>query len=161
MAAAAACVVIAGLFAKTGFGYAFDFLLAIVFAAIAIPLVALLVALLVIIARKLPPMATGWIVGSCTIVMLLWFPPELGIPMAVVVGLAEGILGAAIATFVSGGLREAALSKKIVVGVLCLLALSANGYIGWLLVHEGSMEKILKWRPPADLMPAKLSLPNP
>jgi dienelactone hydrolase len=161
LAAAAACVVIAGLYVRTGFGYAFDFLLAIVVAAIAIPFVALLVALLLVIARKLPPMATGWIVGSCAIVMLVWFPPELGIPMAVVTGLAEGILGATIATFLAGGFRQAALSKKVVAGVLCLLALSANGYIGWLLVHEGSMEKILKWRPPADLMPAKLSLPNP
>jgi dienelactone hydrolase len=161
LTAAAACVVIAGLYARTGFGYAFDFVLAIVVATIAIPLVALLVALLLMIVRKLPPMATGWIVGSCAIVMLVWFPPELGIPMAVVIGLAEGILGATIATFVAHGFREAALSKKIVVGALCLLALSANGYIGWLLVHEGSMEKILKWRPPADFLPAKLSLPNP
>src|SRR5208283_5979887 len=44
---------------------------------------------------------------------------------------------------------------------LCLLALSANGYVGWLLAHEGSMEKIVKWRPPAGSMPAKLAAPNP
>jgi dienelactone hydrolase len=161
LVSAALGVVIAGLYVRTGFGYAFDFLLAIVVAAIAIPLVALLVALLLVIARKLPPMATGWIVGSCAIVMLVWFPPELGIPMAVVMGVAEGILGATIATFVAGGFREAAPSKKVVVGILCLLALSVNGYVGWLLVHEGTMEKILKWRPPVGLMPAKLPLPNP
>ena len=57
-AAAAICVVIAGLYAQTGFGYAFDFALAIVFAAVLIPLVMLAVALLLTIARKLPRMAT-------------------------------------------------------------------------------------------------------
>src|SRR5690242_9141831 len=46
LAAAAACVVIAGLYLKTGFGYAFDFTFAIVVAAVLIPLVALAVALL-------------------------------------------------------------------------------------------------------------------
>jgi hypothetical protein len=40
-AAAVATVVIAGLVLKTGFGYAFDFTFAIVFAALCIPLIAL------------------------------------------------------------------------------------------------------------------------
>src|SRR6266852_603988 len=56
LAAAAACVVIAGLYLRTGFGYAFDFAFAIVVAAILIPLVAVVVALLLTIARKLPRM---------------------------------------------------------------------------------------------------------
>src|SRR5437879_11865498 len=38
LAAATACVVIAGLCLKTGFGYAFDFVFAIFFAALCIPL---------------------------------------------------------------------------------------------------------------------------
>jgi dienelactone hydrolase len=160
-AAAAACVVIAGLYIQTGFGYAFDFLFAIVVAAIAIPLVAGLIALLLIAARKLPLKATAWIVGSCAIVMLVWSPPQLGIVVALVVGLAEGILGAIIATLVTGGFRQAPLSKQIVAGVLGLLALSVNGYLGWVLIHEGSMEKVLTWRPPASSMPAKLTIDNP
>src|SRR5689334_11222529 len=65
LAAAAACVFIAGLYAHTGFGYAFDFSLAIGFAALVIPIVALAVALILTIARHLPRMATGWIVGAC------------------------------------------------------------------------------------------------
>src|SRR5271165_3116201 len=54
LAAAAICVVIGGLYIRTGFGYLFDFLFCILFAAILIPLVALLVVLLLTIARKLP-----------------------------------------------------------------------------------------------------------
>ena len=50
LAAAALCVAIAGLYARTGFGYAFDFAFAFVFAALLIPLVALAVALLLTIA---------------------------------------------------------------------------------------------------------------
>ncbi len=94
LAGATACVFIAGLCLRTGFGYAFDFTFAIVVAAVLIPVAAVVVALLLTVLRKLPRMATGMIIGSCAIVMLVWFPPELGVPMAIVVGLAEGILGA-------------------------------------------------------------------
>src|SRR3989449_11553769 len=49
LAAAAACVIIAGLYLRTGFGYVFDFSFAVVFAAVLIPLVAVSVALLLTI----------------------------------------------------------------------------------------------------------------
>src|SRR5208282_1570689 len=104
LAAAAICVIIGGLYIQTGFGYLFDFAFCILFAVILIPLVALLVVLLLSIARKLPRYATGVIVGSCTVVMMLWGPPELGIFIAIIVGLTEGILGATIATFFWGNL---------------------------------------------------------
>ncbi len=93
--------------------------------------------------------------------MLVWSPPQLGIVVALAIGLAEGILGAIIATFLTGGFRQAAVSKKIVAGVFGLLALSVNGYFGWVLIHEGSMEKVITWRPPASATPAKLATGNP
>jgi len=161
LGAAAASVIIAGLYLRSGFGYLFDFAFAIVVAAVLIPLVAVVVALLLTIARKLPRMATGMMIGSCVIVMLIWGPPRLGIAMAIVVGLAEGILGATIATFIAGGFAQAALSKKIITVLLCVLALGANAYIVWLMAHEGSMENIVAWKPPAATMPAKLTAPNP
>ncbi|PYU03171.1 MAG: hypothetical protein DMG33_17295, partial [Acidobacteria bacterium] len=86
LAAAAACVIIAGLYLRTGFGYVFDFSFAVVFAAVLIPLVAVSVALLLTIARKLPRLATGMIIGSCVVVMLVWSPPQLGIVMAILIG---------------------------------------------------------------------------
>jgi hypothetical protein len=161
LAAAAVCTVIAGLYARTGFGYAFDFAFAFVFAALLIPLVALAVALLLTIARRLPRMATGMMIGSCAMVMFIWGPPQLGVPMAIFIGLAEGFLGATIATFVGGRFAQAALSKKIVTALLCLLAVASNFGLVWLFVHDGSMEKIVSWKPPAGSMPARLEAANP
>jgi dienelactone hydrolase len=161
LGAAAVCVIIGGLYIQTGFGYLFDFAFCILFAAILIPLVALLVVLLLSIFRKLPRFATGVIVGSCMIVMTLWGPPQLGIFMAIFMGLAAGFLGATIATFFSGNFGQAALGKKIVVGLLFLLALAGTVYFVWLLAHAGSMEKLITWKPPAGSMPAKLAAPDP
>jgi hypothetical protein len=161
LAAAAVCVVIAGLYARTGFGYVFDFALAIVCAAVLIPLIGLTAALLLTIARKLPRMATGLVVGSCAIVMLAWMPPQLGLSMAIAIGLTEGVLGATIATFLAGRFGAAAPAKKIITLSLCLLALAANAGIVWLFVHQGSMEEIVAWAPPAATMPAKLDAANP
>ncbi len=53
-------------------------------------------------------MATGWIIGAGVIVMLAWLPPHVGIAMGIVVGLAEGFLGAAVATIALGRFAEAA-----------------------------------------------------
>jgi len=161
LAAAVACVVIAGLYLRTGFGYAFDFSLAAVVAAVAIPLIMLAVALLLTIARKLPRMATGMIAGSCAIVMVIWGPPQLGVMMAVAIGLAEGILGASIATFAAGSFRQAGLAKKIINTSLGVLAVAANVAFVWFFVHAGSMEKLISWKPPANTMPASLAAPNP
>jgi len=161
LAAAAICVVIAGLYLRSGFGYAFDFAFAIIFAAALIPLVALAVALLLTIARRLPRMATGMMIGCCAVVMLVWGPPQLGISMAIVMGLADGFLGATIATFLAARFGQAALSKKIVTTVLCLLAIAVNVWLVWLLAHSGSMDKIISWKPPAASMPAKLDAANP
>ncbi|HJX95513.1 MAG TPA: hypothetical protein VJ324_07855, partial [Candidatus Acidoferrum sp.] len=161
LAAAAICVIIGGLYIQTGFGYVFDFTFCILFAAILIPLVALLVMLLLSIFRKLPRYASGIIVGSCMVVMMLWGPPQLGVFMAILMGLAAGVLGATIGTFFWGNFGRAALSKKIVVASLFVLALAGNIYFVWLFAHAGSMEKLISWKPPADSMPAKLTAPDP
>jgi dienelactone hydrolase len=161
LVAAAVCVVIGGLYTQTGFGILFDFTFCILVAAILIPLVAVLVVLILSIARSLPRYATGVIIGSCTIVMALWGPPELGIMVAISVGLATGILGATIATFFWGHFAQSALSKKIIVSLLFLLSLAANIYFIWLLAHAGTMDKLITWKPPADSMPAKLAAPDP
>src|SRR2546429_1442893 len=136
LAAATACVVIAGLCLKTGFGYAFDFVFAIFFAALCIPLAMLGVMLLLTIARNLPRLATGIIVGSWAVVMMLWGPPVLGIPIAIVVGVVEGVLGATIATLVAGSFAQAALRKKILVSLLFVGGVAGNVYFVWLLAQD-------------------------
>lgn len=161
LAAALLGVVMAGLYLRSGFGYAFDFAFVAVVAALGIPLIALVVALLLTIARRLPRMATGMMVGSCAIVMAAWGPPQLGIFMALAIGMAEGFLGATIASFVTGVFFRAALSKKVITVVLCLLAVGLNAGLVWLLVSEGSMEKLAAWRPPAASLPPSLAVANP
>jgi dienelactone hydrolase len=161
LAAAAVCIAIAGLTARTGFGYAFDFGLAILLAVVLIPVIALSVALLLTIARQLPRLATGIIVGACAIIMMVWMPPQLGFPMAIVIGLAEGVLGATIAAFIAGRFGEAALSKKIVTVSLCLMAVAFNVWLVWLFVHQGSTEELIAWEPPTASMPAKLAAVDP
>src|SRR5207249_7202016 len=101
------------------------------------------------------------IFGCCVIVMMLWGPPELGVSLAIAVGLVEGVLGATIATFVVGGLGQAALRKKILVSLLFVGGVAGNVYFVWLLAHTGSMEKLITWKPPAESMPAKLAVENP
>jgi dienelactone hydrolase len=161
LAAALVSVIIGGLYLQTGFGYIFDFAFCILFAIIFIPLVALLVALLLSMARKLPRRATGIIIGSSTMVMALWGPPELGVVMAISIGLSTGILGAAMATFFWGNFHQAALSKKIIFALLFGLALLSTVHFIWLFAHEGSMDKLITWKPAADSMPAKLAAPDP
>ena len=161
LATAAACVVIGGLYLQTGFGYAFDFAFALLFAALCIPLTMLAVALLLTILRKLPRMATGMIIGSCVVVLMLWGPFELGLAMAVFVGLTEGILGATVATLTVGGLGQAALQKKILVSMLFMLGVGGNVYLVWLFAHAGSMDRLIAWKPPTESMPAKLAAENP
>src|SRR5580700_7130420 len=161
LAAAAVSVIIAGLYLQTGFGYIFDFVFCILFATISIPLVALLVVLLLSMARKLPRYATGIIIGSSTMVMALWGPPELGVVMAIGIGLSTGILGATMATFFWGNFSQAALSKKVIVALLFGLSLLSTVHFIWLFAHEGSMDKLITWKPAADSMPAKLAAPDP
>jgi len=161
LAAAAATVVIGGLYLQTGFGYLFDFAFATLFAALCIPLTALAVMLLLTILRKLPRLASGLVVGACMVVMMLWGPPELGVPMAIAMGLSAGILGATIATFLAGGFRQAALRKKMLVSFLFVGGVAGNAYFVWLFAHAGSMDKLITWKPPAESMPAKLAAENP
>lgn len=161
LVAAAISVIAGGLCLRTGFGYLFDFAFCILFAAIFIPLTALLVSLLIAIFRKLPRFSTGLIVGSCTIVMALWGPPELGVFMALGIGLSTGFLGATLATFLFGHFGQATLTKKIIVVVLFVLSVAGNGYFLWLFASGGSMDKLISWKPPAASMPPKLAAPDP
>jgi dienelactone hydrolase len=51
--------------------------------------------------------------------------------------------------------------KKLVVAVLMLLSLSGCGYYIFLFAYQGSLDKLLAWKPPADHMPSKLSASDP
>jgi dienelactone hydrolase len=163
LGAAAGCVVIAGLYARSGFGYAFDFTFAIVFAALLIPLIGLAAALLLTIARKLPRMATG-IDGR------LVRHRHAGLDAAATghcdgdrrSDLAEGLPGRHHRHVLGGPFRRGRPEQEDRHrSCFALLALAANIYLVWLLGHAGSMDKIISWKPPAASMPAKLDAANP
>jgi len=159
LVAALAAVVTATLTLHSGFGYLFDLAFSALVAALGIPLIMLLIALLMTIARHLPRMATGMIIGSCTLVMLISGGPQVGIAMAVAIGLSMGILGATIATLVTGAFSRASTAKRIVTVSLAVLSLAANVFLVWFLGSDGSTDKLISWKPPS--MPEKLVAPNP
>lgn len=138
IAAAAWAAVVAGRALQSGFGLWIDFPFAIAVAAIGVPLIAVIVALLLTIFRRLPRLRSGFIFGACLFIALVFFPvgPVLGVGL----GLVEGALGATIATFFFGNFRQAALSKKIITVVLCAAAIAANVELYIFLSSDGEME---------------------
>lgn len=155
-------VFIAGLNLRTGFGRFFDLALAAAAGVLIVAVTALLIALLLTIARRVPRKTTSLILGCGVVLMLVWWEElRLGVAMAVVIGLAEGFLGANIATFASGEFGRAAMARKIITGVLFAVSIAANVALVWLLVHEGSNAQLVTWRPPAQWMPAQLAVPDP
>ena len=152
-------IVIGGLNLRSGFGRWLDLVFAFAIAAIGIPLVVGLVALLLTIFRALPRRVFGIIVGASMFVGLLW-PPPLGPLMGVIFGFVEGVLGATVATLLVK-FTEATLSKKIVTIVLCVLAAAANVGLYVFLSSDGANDPIIRLQQTASPAPPLLSAPNP
>ncbi|HEV8040663.1 MAG TPA: hypothetical protein VGP62_17460 [Bryobacteraceae bacterium] len=159
IAAAAWAAIVGGIYLESGFSRWIDLPFAIAVAAIGIPLVAILVAFLLTLLRKLPRLATGFIVGGCIFIALAFGP--IGPIFATIVGLLEAALGATVATFLFGNFRQAALSKKIITATLFAVASAGNIWLYTFLSSEGQMGEILRIQETASPAPAQLSAPNP
>jgi dienelactone hydrolase len=159
VAAAAGTAIIGGLYLESGFGRWIDFPFAFAVAAIGIPLVALLVALLLTIFRKLPRLLSGIVFGSCMFIALAF--DAIGPVLAAAVGLMVGVLGATTATFLFGHFREAALSKKIITAVLFAASLAGNVWLYMFLSSDGEMGEILRLQQTGSPPPTQLSASNP
>ena len=159
IAAAVWAAIVGGIYLESGFSRWIDFPFAFAVAAIGIPLVAVLVAFLLTILRKLPRLATGFIVGGCIFIALAFGP--IGPAFAAAVTLIECILGATIATFLFGHFRAAAVSKKIITITLFAASLAGNVWLYMFLSREGEMGDILRLQQTASPAPAQLSAPNP
>jgi dienelactone hydrolase len=160
VATAALAAFVGGYYLHSGFGRWIDLAFAFAVAALGIPLVALLFALLLTILRKLPRLVSGFIFGSCLFISLLW-PQQLGIVLGIVFGLVEGVLGATIATFLFGGFRNISLARKIVTVVVFLGAVAANIGLYALLASDGVDAEILRVQETATPAPPPLSAANP
>ncbi|HEY3938047.1 MAG TPA: hypothetical protein VGL97_11485, partial [Bryobacteraceae bacterium] len=144
---------------RLGFGIWADFLFAFAVAAIGIPLVALLVALLLTILRRLPRLLSGFVVGSLLFIALVWFR-SFGLWVGAVLLIVECSLGAAIATMALGGLHNTGLAKRIVTISVGILALGSNIALWHFLTSDGVDEELIRITNTGAL-PARLDAPDP
>ncbi len=152
--------IVGGVDLNSGFGRAFDLAFALLVAALGVPLVMLVIALLLTIFRKLPRMVTGLIFGAC-ILVALEFSPQLGLLLGGILLLANCILGAAVATIFAGNLREAHISKKILTLVLFIAAIATDITLYVILSGPGTDKEILRIGQVTSPDPRPLAEPNP
>jgi dienelactone hydrolase len=160
VALAATIALIAALNLNSGFGLWFDFLFCFAFAAIAVPLVGIVVAGLLTVFRKLPRFISGVILAASALTALM-LPPPAGLILGAAAGLAECLLGAAIATFLAGSFGRAAPAKKIIVIGLCAFAVAVNVALVFLFASDGTLNDIVKLSQPASPPPSLLQAQNP
>lgn len=152
--------IVGGTYLKSGFGLPIDIAFALTIAVLGIPLVALLVALLLTIMRKLPRMFSGLLIAACMLVGLA-FPPQLGIPFGAILLLIECTLGATIATLLLGQFREAHVSKKIATVTLLIAAIAGNIAIYIFLSGPGNDKDVLRIGQVSSPDPRPLAVPDP
>jgi len=151
--------VVGALNLKLGFGIAVDFLIALAIAVIGIPLVALLVALVMLILRRLPLLLSGFVVGSFVFLSLLWGNP-IGYGFALILVLVEGTLGACLATLLFGHFKSLALTRRVITIVLFTGAILANALLFGFLHSEGVNEKVIREAQNTSAVP-QLTAQNP
>jgi dienelactone hydrolase len=152
--------VIGGIDLKTGFGVAVDLLVGFLIAAIGIPLVALLAALLFTIFRKLPRLLSGFFIGAFLFISLLWIS-LVGYAMALLLLLIECALGATIATLLFGDFRHAARSKQLITLSICIVAIAANVFLFTFFRRDGVSEQLIRIHQTASAAPPPLNAANP
>lgn len=150
IATAFVAALVGGWFLDTGFGLWADLPFALAVGGLLLLVSIALVPLLLTIARKLPRLAAGFVVGSLLVVVLVGGPAGLIVgPILVVIG---GVMGATVAVFLSGTLAGATTRKKVVtVGLFALSLASAAGVVVFL-ARDGTLEGQLK---------AQLKAPDP
>ena len=159
IAAAAWAAVVGGIYLESGFSRWIDFPFAFAIAAIGIPLIAVLVAFLLTILRKLPRLATGFILGGCIFISLAFGP--VGPVFAASRDSDRRRARRNHSDILLRPLPQAALSKKIITVVLFLSAAAGNVWLYTFLSGEGEMGELLQLQKTASPAPAQLSAPNP
>jgi dienelactone hydrolase len=154
-------IVVGALNLKLGYGVWANFLVACTVAALGIPIVALGVALVLTIFRKLPRLAAGFVVGAFLFLVALFWFDSLGFWAAGALLAIECTLGAAVATVLAAGWRGAAASKRVITVAAGVLALAANIWLVRLLKSDGIDEELLRLGKTAGAMPPRLAAPDP
>ncbi len=146
---------------KLGYGGWANFLFACAVAALGIPAVALGLALVLTIFRKVPRLTAGFIVGAFLFLASLFWFDSLGFWAAGALLAIECTLGAAIATVLAAGWRGAPASKRVVTIAAGVLALAANVWLVRFVRSDGIDENLLRMEKTAGGMPPPLAAPDP
>lgn len=157
--ATVAALVVAGINLKSGFGVWIDLLVVFFAATIGLPIIAAGVALVLTVLRKIPRLAAGVLVAAVVLLALPWLNAWGYLVGAILLSI-QCVLGASVATVLLGGLRYAALGKKVLTFSIGGLALSANFGLFVFLRSDGIDEQSLR----VDLgssLPAKLAAADP
>ncbi len=159
LGASLVALLVGGLNLKSGFGLWADLCFVFVAAAVGLPLVAAGVALLLTILRPIPRLGAGVLVAVMLLLSLPWLN-AWGYLVGAVLVLIQCALGASVATVLLGGLRYAAVGKKIITFGVGALALWANVSLLVFFRSDGFDEDWLR-APAGANLPAQLELPDP
>ena len=156
-------VIVDILYQPSGFGLVFDTANSILSTALVGVLIALVVALLLTLIRRLPLVGTSVILGSCVIITIGSFgQPSLRLATIVLsLCVAAAILGATIATFASQRFAMSSVVRKAFTYLACASAAGYSIGLVWTLVGNGHRENLSTWRPRAELMPTVLAASDP
>jgi dienelactone hydrolase len=153
-------VIVGGLNVKSGFGLWADFLFVSVIAALGIPLIALVIALLLTIFRRLPRLLSGFFVGAFLAISLLW-QSSYGYWTSALLLILECMFGAAAATLLFGGLRHGSPAKRMITISLVVLGLAGNIEVFSFFHSDGIDEELIQLDKNPGPMPPKLAAANP
>jgi len=152
-------LIVGGINLKSGFGLWVDLAFLFAAAAVGLPLVAVAVALLLTLLRQIPRLVTSVAAAVIVLLALPWLN-AWGYLLGATLLLVECALGASVATVLLGGLRYAALGKKVLTFGVGALALSANLFLLVFLRSDGFDQPWLN--EPADTsLPPRLAVSNP
>ena len=152
-------LIVGSLNLKSGFGLWVDFSFLFAAAAIGLPLVAVVVVGALTVLRHIPRLVAGFFVAAMLLLALPWLN-AWGYLVGATLLLIQCALGASVATVLLGGLRYAALGKKVLTFGVGGLALSANLGLFAFLRSDGIADQWM--RVPAGIsLPPQLSAPDP
>jgi len=142
--------------ARIGFGPVLDWIAWGAAAIILLFLGAAVAALVLVLARKLPPFATGFVVTAAAMIALPWPAPWIGALLALAVAAFGGLLVSLVA-----GWGEMEETKKAVTVILLVVTAGAVETFAYFLYWDGTTEGLVKAAPSQLPSSALLSAPDP
>jgi len=151
-----------GSLLKTGLGPVIDILIGLIIGVIGIILIGAVAVAIVALAKALPRLFTGAMVGAIGIfALLLSFIGPLALLLGAAIVLVESALVAAFVVTVGGGFKEKSTIKKAMTVIVLMLAICLNiAVIAWL-ASPGTDSHLVKENVAVPLKVPSIDAPNP